>query len=141
MQVVRWTPFQELEALERRMQRLFDERIGALPVPLPAADVFEREGEFVVELEVPGFDEKELEIQVTDHTLVVSGQRTEEKEDEEKAYHRRERLEKSFERRFALPPEADVDAVKAEFEKGVLAIHAPKLQAAKPRTVEIGKES
>ncbi|HXV96215.1 MAG TPA: Hsp20/alpha crystallin family protein [Gaiellaceae bacterium] len=141
MQVVRWTPFQELEAFERRMQRLFDERFGALPVPLPAADVFERGDEFVVELEVPGFEEKELEIQVTDHTLVVSGRRAEEKEDEEKAYHRRERLEKSFERRFALPPEADVDAVTADFEKGVLEIHAPKLQAAKPRTVEIGKES
>jgi HSP20 family protein len=139
MELARWTPFQELEALERRMHRFFDE--AGLATLLPAADVYETDEEYVVELEVPGFEEKELAVQVTDHTVCVKGERTEEKVKKEKTYRRRERLDRSFERRFDLPPEADLDAVKADFKKGVLEIHAPKTQAAKPREVEIGKAS
>jgi HSP20 family protein len=139
MEVTRWTPFQELEALERRMGRLFEET--GFGTPLPAADVYETDGEYVVELEVPGFAEKELAIKVTDHTLTVKGDRTEEKEEKDKTYRRRERLERSFERRFQLPPETDADAVEARFDKGVLRVHAPKAPATEPRTVEIGKGS
>ena len=140
MEVARWTPFQELDALERRMSRLFGEA-GFVTATLPAADVFETGDEYVVELEVPGFAEKELAIQVTDHTLSVRGERTEETEEAEKAYRRRERLERSFERRFTLPAEVDLDAVEADFDNGVLRIHAPKAPALEPRTVEIGKAS
>jgi len=140
MEVTRWTPFQELEAFERRMQRFFDEAgFGTTLTLLPPTDVYETPDEFVVELEVPGFDEKELAIQVTDHTLSVKGERTEDKEATEKDYRRRERLEKTFERRFTLPADADLDALKAEFAKGVLEIHTPKVQAAPPRKIEIGK--
>jgi HSP20 family protein len=140
MEVARWTPFQELEALERRMSRLFDEASLGAGLP-PAADVYETDDRYVVELEVPGFAEKELAIQVTDHTLTVKGDRAEEKEQKEKTYRRRERLERSFERRLQLPPEADLGAVEARFDKGVLRVQAPKTPAAEPRTVEIGKAS
>ena len=140
MEVARWTPFQELDALERRMNRLFGEA-GFVTANLPAADVYETGDEYVVELEVPGFAEKELAIRVTDHTLSVTGERAEEKEETEKAYRRRERLERSFERRFTLPAEAALDAVEADFANGVLRIHTPKVQATEPRTVEIGKAS
>jgi HSP20 family protein len=142
MEVTRWSPFQELDALERRMTRLFDEAgfTGTVAV-LPAADIYETADEFVVELEVPGFDEKELAIHVTDHTLSVKGERTEAKETKEKDYRRRERLEKTFERRFFLPTEADLDALKAEYKKGVLEIHTPKAQTLEPRKIEIGKET
>jgi HSP20 family protein len=139
MEITRWTPFQELEALERRMYRLFDET--GVATLLPAADVYETDDEYVVELEVAGFEENELAIKVTDHTLSVKGERTQEKEKKEKTYRRHERLEKSFERRFALPAEANLDAVKADFKKGVLEIHAPKAQGAKPREVKIEKGS
>ncbi|HEY7563220.1 MAG TPA: Hsp20/alpha crystallin family protein [Gaiellaceae bacterium] len=140
MEVVRWTPFRELEAMNLRMRRLFDEA-GLVPALLPAADVYETEDEYVVELEVPGFEEKELEIEVTDHTVCVTGRREEEKEKKEKTYRLHERLEKSFERRFQLPAEADTKAVMADFEKGVLEIHAPKLQATKPRRIALGKKA
>jgi HSP20 family protein len=140
MEIARWTPFQEFDALERRMNRLFGEA-GFVTASLPAADVYETGDEYVVELEVPGFAEKELAIKVTDHTLSVTGERTEEKEETEKAYRRRERLERSFERRFTLPAEADLDAVEADFDNGVLRIHTPYVQATEPRTVEIGKAS
>lgn len=140
MEIVKWTPFRELEAMERRMRRLFDEA-GFATALLPAADAYETDDEYVVEVELPGFEEKELAIEVTDHTVCVKGERREEKEAKEKTYRLRERLEKTFERRFELPPETDTEAVKADFKKGVLEIHAPKTQAAKPRTIAIGKQA
>ncbi len=136
MAVVKWSPWQELEAMERRMRKLFEES-PLLPAAAPNADVYETDDEWVVELEVPGYDEKELEIEVADHTLCVKGARKEEKERKDRTFRLHERLESSFERRFALPEEADADKLKALFEKGVLEIHAPKAELAKPRKVEI----
>jgi HSP20 family protein len=136
MQLVRWTPFQELDAMERRMRRFFDE-VGIAPAPLPAADVYETEGEYVFELEVPGFEEKQLAVEVTDHTLVVKGERTEEKEEKGKSFRLQERLARQFERRFELPTEADAGKVDADFKAGVLTVHAPKAKAAKPHKIAI----
>ena len=136
--LVKWTPFQELDSMERRMRRFLEE-VGFAPTLLPAADVYEREGEFVVELEVPGFEERELGIEVIDHTLTIKGERMERKEEKEKSFVLKERLEKKFERRFALPPEADTEHLKAIFNKGVLEVHAPKTPEAKPHKIEISK--
>ncbi|MGH3062911.1 MAG: Hsp20/alpha crystallin family protein [Gaiellaceae bacterium] len=138
MILTRWTPFQELEAFERRTRKLFDELGFAQPI-VPSADVYERKGEYVYELEIPGFEEKELEIEVTDHVLTVKGERAEEKEEKDKTFWLHERLARAFERRFELPPEADTQEVKAEFKKGILAVHAPKTITAAPKKVEIGK--
>jgi HSP20 family protein len=135
--IVRWSPFRELERLESPMRRLFED-VGFAPSVFPAADVYETKDEFVVELEVPGFEQKELGIEVTDHTLVVKGERTEAKKEEtEKQFRLRERLEETFERRFHLPAEADTEHVKAKFEKGILEVHAPKLETLKPHKIEI----
>jgi HSP20 family protein len=136
MAIVRWSPFQELETIERRMRRMFDE-FGVMPA-WPAADVFEADGEYTYELEVPGFEEKELVVEVIDHTLSVKGERAEEKEEKDKSFFLRERLAKTFERRFELPAEALPEKIAAEFKQGVLIVHAPKAEAAKPRKVEIG---
>gem|GEM_PF-2753737 len=134
--LAKWTPFRELDTVERRMQRM----LGDLFTPaLPAADVYETPDEFVVELEVPGYDEQELGIEIADHTVTVTGTRKEAKEEKEKTFWLQERLERAFERRFALPAEADTEHVRASFEKGVLELHAPKLQTAKPRKVAISK--
>jgi HSP20 family protein len=135
--IVRWSPFRELERFDSPMRRLFED-FGFAPSVFPAADVYETKDEFVVELEVPGFEQKELGIEVTDHTLVVKGERTEAKEEEtEKQFRLRERLEETFERRFHLPAEADTEHVKAKFEKGILEVHAPKLEILKPHKIEI----
>ncbi|HEX5800306.1 MAG TPA: Hsp20/alpha crystallin family protein [Gaiellaceae bacterium] len=136
MQLVRWNPFQELDVMERRMRRLFDEA-GIVPAPLPAADVYETPGEYVLELEVPGFDEKELAIEVSDHTLTVKGERMEEKREEGKTFRLQERLAKQFERRFELPAEAETGKVAADFKAGVLTVHAPKAKTSEPHTVKI----
>jgi HSP20 family protein len=134
--LVRWAPFQDLDVIERRMRRMLED-FGVAPAPLPAADMYETEKELVVELDVPGFDEKELALEVSDSTLTIRGERKKEKEQKEKSFYLHERIEKHFERRFKLPPEADLDHVEATFRTGVLEVHVPKLEPAKARKVEI----
>jgi HSP20 family protein len=136
MTIVKWTPFMELDSMERRMRRLFEE-IGFAPTLAPAADVYETDDEFVVELEVPGYEEKELSIEVSDHTLAVKGARAKTKEEKTKEFALHERLEREFERRFILPREADTEHLRAVFTKGVLEVHAQKVQTARPKQVEI----
>ena len=96
MAVMKWTPWADLDAMERRMRRFFDE-VGIVPAPMPAADIYETDGEFVVELEVPGYEEKDLAIELADHTLVVKGELETEKDEKEKSFRLHERLEKRFE--------------------------------------------
>jgi HSP20 family protein len=138
--LVRWTPFRELDLMERRMRRLFED-VGFGPATVPAADVYETPQEFVVELEVPGYEEKDLGLEVTDHTLVVRGEVKEATEEKEKAFLLHERLERFFERRFALPEQADTEKLTATFRKGVLEVHAPKIVEAKPRKIAIAPKT
>jgi HSP20 family protein len=136
MAIVKWSPWQELEAAERRMRRLFDET-GIAAATVPNADVYETEDEFVVEVEAPGYEEKDLEVELTDHTLTVKGRREETKEKKEKSFQLNERLQASFERRFALPSDVEAGTISATFAKGVLEIHAPKSKEAAPTKVSI----
>ena len=136
--LVKWSPFRELDLMERRMRRLFDD-VGFAPALLPAVDVYETKDEFVLELEVPGYEEKELTIEAFDHTVAIAGERSEVEEKSDKVFRLHERLEKHFERRFELPPEADTKRLKAVFENGVLEVHAPKSPQVKPRKIAIGK--
>jgi len=136
MTIVRWSPFPEIESVDRRLRRMFDD-LGIAPATLPAADIYETDKEYAFELEVPGFAEKELSVEVTDHTLVVKGEQLETKVEKDKQYRLHERLEKAFERRFTLPLEADTTKIGAEFTKGVLTVHAPKVDVPKPRQVLI----
>ncbi|HET8741218.1 MAG TPA: Hsp20/alpha crystallin family protein [Gaiella sp.] len=134
MTIVRWAPLQDLDTIERRMRRMFDQ--GVVPA-WPAADVYEENGEFVYELEVPGYDEKELAVEVRDHMLTVKGEKVEKNEEKEKTFYLNERLARSFERRFELPADAVADKVVAKFDHGVLVVHAPKAAEAAPKKVAI----
>src|SRR5512132_4628154 len=98
--------------MERRMRRWLEE-FGFAPALAPATDIYETDDEFVVELEVPGFEEKELTVEVFDHTLAIKGQREKTKEEKAKEFTLHERLEREFERRFVLPVEADTEHLKA----------------------------
>ncbi len=136
MALARWTPLQELDSMERRMRRMLED-VGFAPTLPPAADIYETDDELVVEIEVPGFEEKELSIAVSDHTLVVKGEQAETKEEKKRSYRLHERLERSFERRFVLPEEADTEKLTAQFKKGILEVHARKIPTVKPKTVPI----
>ena len=140
--IERFSPFRDLDLMERRMRRLFSDfpfPFPFVPALLPAADAYETHSEFVVELEVPGYEEKELDVEVTDHTLVVSGERDEETEKTEKALRLHERLESKFERRFSLPAETDSAKLSATFGKGVLTLRVPKREQTRPRKIKIAK--
>ena len=134
--LIKWAPFQDLDVFERRMRRML-EAWDVAPAPLPAADVYETEKELVVELDVPGYEEAELALEVTDHMLTITGERTAEKEEKDKSFYLHERLEKHFERRFSLPTEVDTARIDARFHTGVLKVHIPKIEPAKARTIQI----
>jgi HSP20 family protein len=128
--------FFDFDAMDRRFRRML-EGIGFVPTLIPAADVYETGKEWVYELEVPGYEENELTLELSDHTLTVKGTREQEKEEKEKTFRLHERLEREFERTFALPPEVDTEHVTAMFVKGVLEVHAPKTSVTEARKIEI----
>jgi HSP20 family protein len=135
MSLTRWAPFQELDSIERRVRRALED-VGFAPALVPAADVYETDDEVVVELEVPGYTEAELSLEVTDHTLVVKGAREDDREERQRSYRLHERLERSFERRFVLPGETDTERLEARFGEGILEVHGKRIPA-KPKTVPI----
>ena len=92
-----------------------------------------------MELEVPGYEEQELGLEISDHVLTITGEHEETKEKAEKTFRLHERIEGAFERTFMLPPEIDGEGATATFEKGPLKVHAPKVEAARPRKIAISK--
>jgi HSP20 family protein len=102
-------------------------------------DIYETENEVVLTAEIPGVDEKDIEIKVEDSTLTLKGERKFEKETKEENYHRIERAYGSFFRSFTLPAYVDQDKIEAEHENGVLKIRMPKKAELKPKKVKILK--
>ncbi len=132
--LVKWTPFRELDVMERSMRRMLG--LNLAPI-LPVADIYETKDEYVFELEVPGYEEKELTIEVSDHVLTVKGVHEEKAEETEKAFHLHERLDREFERRFELPPTVKTEKLTAAFKHGVLELHAPKAEQVLPTKIPI----
>jgi len=134
--LVRWAPFGDLDIVDRRMRRMLED-FGVAGARLPTSDVLETEKELIVKLDAPGFDEKDLSLEVSDHTLAVRGERSGAKDDEGAHFCVRERMGAQFERLFVLPPEADMSKVDATFKQGVLEVHVPKIERMTPRKIDI----
>ncbi|MGA7907681.1 MAG: Hsp20/alpha crystallin family protein [Candidatus Sulfotelmatobacter sp.] len=143
--LTRWEPFREFSTLQDRMNRLFREsfseagRDESLTTSsfAPAADVYEDEHKVTLKIEVPGIDEKDIDVRVENNTLTVHGERKIEKEEKEENYRRVERQYGSFTRTFTLPTTVDTDHVQANYDKGVLKIALPKKAEAKPKQIKI----
>ena len=134
----KWTPFRDLDLVEHRIRRMFEE-LG-LAASIAPTNVYETDDAVVFEVDVPGFDEKELEVKVLDHTVSITGHRAPtEPVGQEKELLLRERLEKHFQRRFELPGEIDREHVAASYAKGVLTVRVPTTLHDKPFKVEISK--
>ncbi|MCS0502857.1 Hsp20/alpha crystallin family protein [Ancylobacter mangrovi] len=141
-----WTPF---DPLRREMEQLFD-RFGLPSWPLarsvfqddvfrgrslaPAVDVAEKDKEFEITAELPGLDEKDVEVKLSNGTLTIRGEKKDEKEQREKGYHLSERRYGSFLRSFRVPEGIDPGKIEARFAKGVLTIRLPKTAAAPAET-------
>jgi len=143
--ITRWEPFRKFSVLQDRMNRLFqnnlaggrDEELAANTGFAPAVDVYEDEHNITLKLEVPGIDEKDIDIRLENHTLTVRGERKFEKEEKEENFHRIERRYGSFFRSFTLPTVVDSENVKADYEKGVLKISLAKKAEAKPKQIKV----
>jgi HSP20 family protein len=136
-----WRPFEELERIRREFDRLMEEFIAKEePVErffAPALDVYETDGEVVVKAELPGVKKEDVEVLVRDNSLIIRGEKKEEKEEKTETYYRVERVYGKFERVVALPAEVKLEGVKAEFKDGVLEIRLPKEKTSKEAKIEI----
>ena len=142
--LTRWAPFREFSTLQDRMNRLFRETQGNTQDEsltsssfAPAVDVYEDEHNVTLKIEVPGIDEKDIDVRIENNTLTVHGERKIEKEEKEENYRRVERQYGSFTRTFNLPPTVDAEKVQADYDKGVLQITLPKKAEAKPKQVKV----
>jgi HSP20 family protein len=136
----RFDPFDEMTTLRNRMDRLWNRFTTEEPVLAnwaPVSDVFETKDAIVIKAELPGIDEKEIDVEIENGVLMIQGERKAEKEIEEKGYRRVERTFGSFFRSFALPPYVDAEKITAIFNNGILEVRLPKTEAAKPRTVKV----
>ena len=142
--LTRFQPYREFSTLQDRINRVFRESYsGSQDDSLntssfsPAVDVYEDEHSVNLKLEVPGIDEKDLDIRVENNTLTVHGERKFEKEEKEENFRRVERQYGSFTRSFTLPQTVDAENVSANYDKGVLKISLPKKAEAKPKQIKV----
>lgn len=142
----RWDPFKELEDMEKRLSTWLGQPAGrrdgdkeSLTVAewSPLVDITEDEKEYLIKAEIPEMKKDDIKISVQDNVLSISGERKYEKEEKGKKYHRVERAYGSFVRSFTLPEDADGGKVGAEYKDGVLKVHLPKSEKAKPKAIEV----
>jgi HSP20 family protein len=142
MAITRWDPFREVVALQNRVNSLFREmNDGDSPLTaasfVPAVDIYEDAKKVVLKLEVPGIEEKDLDIRVENNTLTVKGERKFEKEEKEENFHRIERRYGSFYRAFTLPSTVDTEHVGASYNAGILKLELSKKPEAQPKQIKV----
>ena len=139
-------PFRDLAALQSRVNRVFRESQGQGPEGqesltttsfAPPVDVYEDEHNVTLKIEVPGIDEKDIDVRIENNTLTVHGERKFEKEEKEENFRRVERQYGSFTRTFTLPNTIDQESVQATYEKGVLNVKLAKKAEAKPKQIKV----
>ncbi len=145
MTVVKWNPWSTLPTLQDRINRLFDEVFpaseGREDVGLfdwrPVVDTYEKDDAIVIKAELPGVKKEDIAIDVRDNVLILKGERTHDKDIEEKSYHRRERFYGRFQRSFSLPEAVDPEKIEASYKDGILEVKLPKLETKKAKKIEI----
>jgi HSP20 family protein len=142
--IVRWEPFRELSSLQTEMNRLFNAAFdqpagnGGARRWTPAMDLVETDEDFVLRADLPGLTESDVNIELEDNLLTVSGEREAEHESKGEGFYRVERAFGSFSRSLTLPKGIDPEAVSASFHNGVLEVRVPKPEQRKPRKITIG---
>ncbi len=144
MAIVKYNPFRDLRAMQEQMNRLLDmawnrEAGEELREGIwqPPVDIYEDENSVVIKAEVPGVDQKEIDIRIEDNTLTIRGERKHSQEVKKENYHRVERFYGTFQRSFSLPHTINQEQVKAACEQGVLTITLPKREEKKPKQINV----
>jgi HSP20 family protein len=148
MALVRWDPGREVDTLQTEMNRVFDAFFGNRPGNggtgrrwVPAMDLVEDKDNLVLRADLPGLTEHDVNVEVKEGVLTISGERKTEEKKEDEGYYRVERAFGSFSRSLTLPRGVDPDKVNAEFDNGVLEVRIPKPEERQPHRVAIGKGS
>jgi HSP20 family protein len=147
MALIRWEPAAELNTIQNEMNRLFNTFFDQ-PTPtarggtasrrwMPAMDLVETADQYVLRADLPGLSDDDVNLQLEDNVLTISGERNAQQEQNEEGYYRIERAFGSFARSLTLPDGVDPDGVQAHFDRGVLEIRIPKPEQKKPRHVHI----
>lgn len=146
--ITRWDPFRELSTLQDRMNRLFQESFTG-PASgrgeealmsgsfVPPVDVYEDDHNLSLKMEVPGIDQKDIDIRLENNVLTVRGERKFEKEEKEENFQRVERRYGTFTRSFTLPNTVDTDKVTADYVNGVLKVTLAKRAEARPKQIKV----
>jgi HSP20 family protein len=142
-----WDPFREIEEMQTRLASLFGTRLPLLKEGreegfslsewTPPVDITEDDKEYTIKAELPGVNKEDVKVTVEGGVLSITGERKAEKEEKDKKYHRIERSYGSFIRSFTLPEGASSDKIGAEFKDGVLRLHLPKDEKAKPKSIDV----
>ena len=141
--LTRFEPFREFASLQNQMNRLLQQEPQGSEESLlqtrfaPPVDIYEDEHSYTHKLEVPGIDEKDVDVKLENNTLTVSGERKFEKDEKEENYRRVERRYGSFVRSFTLPATIDSENVTADYDKGLLKIRLAKMAEAKPKQIKV----
>jgi HSP20 family protein len=149
MALTRWNPFRELEEINERLNRTFGRSMLTRELDLPdkdalvgfdwapTVDITETPEEFQIKAELPEVKKEDVKIRVEDGVLSISGERKQEKEEQNKKWHRVERSYGSFMRTFTLPANIDEAKIRADYKDGMLTMRLPKSATAKPKSVEV----
>ena len=142
MTLMKWDPWREIEDM-------FDRYTKAVGVPRggqealassdwsPRVDISETETAFLINADIPGVDKDQVKVSVENGVLTIQGERKSEKEEKGKKFHRVERFMGTFVRRFTVPDNVDPDGIKATFKDGMLQLHLPKSEKARPKAIDI----
>jgi HSP20 family protein len=143
MAVIRWEPAAELNTIQNEMNRLFNTFFdqpaanGTARRWTPAMDLVETGETYVLRADLPGLSESDVDVQLQDNVLTISGERRGDHEPREQGYYRLERAFGAFSRSLTLPEGVNPDGVQAHFDRGVLEVTIPKPEQKKPRQVQI----
>lgn len=144
MELMKWTPTNELREFNRMLTHFFDEPFlptaqgeAGSRVWAPKVDIYDTKDAFIIKAELPGVNKNDIKVDVDGRLLTLRGERKSEVENKESAYFRREMFFGSFERTFTLPEAVDPGLIKAEYKDGVLHLEVPKPEERKPKQVEV----
>jgi len=147
MKLVRWgdNPWRAIDELQNEINRLFDFSYGkgltaTAALSVPSVDVSEDKENVYVEADVPGLEQKDINVTLRKDSLYITGKKEESKEEKKKNYHRLERTSQSFYREVLLPREVDGSKVKATYKSGVLKLALPKKEEEKEKEIKIEVE-
>jgi len=143
--LIRWNPFSELDRMDRTFNRMMRRALSGWPRPAleetlewsPSADISETDKEYLIRAELPAVKKEDVKVTVDGGMITIEGERKQQKEEKGERFHQIESFYGSFSRSFALPDDANADAIRCEDKDGVLTVHIPKSETDKTKPKQI----